>query len=226
VFDRYNEAARRAMFFSRYEASLLGQPLIDSEHILLGLLRDQNEIIRELLEVFHVDPFKIRAAFPIPDPPPAVSSSAALPLSENAKRILAFTATEADKSGTSTIGPEMLLLGILSLPGSRAAKLLAEFGMTYEGVADIYETLAREVAIRAEKRERTPIVLRDSHYELLDLISENMPVPVARRASRQQLVLAILDALAASSIRDTSFRSVEEFTNAIKDELLRRWPGA
>jgi ATP-dependent Clp protease ATP-binding subunit ClpC len=39
MFEKYNEKARRALFFARYEASKLGSRVIESEHILLGILR-------------------------------------------------------------------------------------------------------------------------------------------------------------------------------------------
>jgi ABC-type lipoprotein export system ATPase subunit len=38
MFEKYNEKARRALFFARYEASKLGGRIIESEHILLGNL--------------------------------------------------------------------------------------------------------------------------------------------------------------------------------------------
>jgi len=39
MFERYTEKARRVIFFARYEASQFGSPVIDTEHILLGLVR-------------------------------------------------------------------------------------------------------------------------------------------------------------------------------------------
>jgi len=225
MFDRFNNAARRALFFSRYEASLLGKSEIDSEHILLGLLRDGNEVTREIFRFCNVDPSKVRAAFPIPDPPPQVSSSAELPLSGTAKKILAHTGFfEAEEGRGETIGPETLLLAILRVGESHAARLLEDLGMTYEAVADAWPTVVQEAAAREEKKERTPIILRASHYDLLDLIRESMPLPIARRASRQQLVLAILDAMASTSIEKVPFQSVEEFTDAVKHQLLLKWP--
>src|SRR5688572_19522110 len=39
MFERYDENARRALFFARFEASQLGSRSIEPEHLLLGLLR-------------------------------------------------------------------------------------------------------------------------------------------------------------------------------------------
>ena len=40
MFERYTERARRVLFFARYEATQLGSPSIQTEHLLLGLIRE------------------------------------------------------------------------------------------------------------------------------------------------------------------------------------------
>ena len=69
MFERYTEKARRVIFFARYEASQFGSPYIETEHLLLGLLREDKalanrflrshaaiESIRKQIEVAHHDP--------------------------------------------------------------------------------------------------------------------------------------------------------------------------
>lgn len=46
MFERYTESARRTIFFGRYEASQFGSPEIDTEHLLLGLLREEKSVPR------------------------------------------------------------------------------------------------------------------------------------------------------------------------------------
>jgi hypothetical protein len=41
MFERYTEKARAVIFFARYEASEFGSPVIDTEHLLLGLIRKE-----------------------------------------------------------------------------------------------------------------------------------------------------------------------------------------
>jgi ATP-dependent Clp protease ATP-binding subunit ClpC len=48
MFERYTEKARRVIFFARYEASQFGSPHIETEHILLGLLREDKALRRRL----------------------------------------------------------------------------------------------------------------------------------------------------------------------------------
>jgi ATP-dependent Clp protease ATP-binding subunit ClpC len=42
MFERYTEKARRLIFFARYEASDYGSPFIETEHILLRLMREDH----------------------------------------------------------------------------------------------------------------------------------------------------------------------------------------
>src|SRR6266567_2504961 len=49
MFERYTEKARRVIFFARYEASQFGSPYIDTEHLLLGLLREEKCFAAEIL---------------------------------------------------------------------------------------------------------------------------------------------------------------------------------
>jgi ATP-dependent Clp protease ATP-binding subunit ClpA len=48
MFERYTERARRVVFFARYEASQYGSHVIETEHLLLGLLRVSAEVVEQL----------------------------------------------------------------------------------------------------------------------------------------------------------------------------------
>ena len=49
MFERYTEKARRVIFFARYEASQYGSPYIETEHLLLGLMREDKELANRFL---------------------------------------------------------------------------------------------------------------------------------------------------------------------------------
>jgi len=49
MFERYTEKARRVIFFARYEASQYGSPYIETEQLLLGLLREDHTLVRRVL---------------------------------------------------------------------------------------------------------------------------------------------------------------------------------
>jgi ATP-dependent Clp protease ATP-binding subunit ClpC len=49
MFERYTEKARRVIFFARYEASQFGSQAIETEHLLLGLLREDKALAHRFL---------------------------------------------------------------------------------------------------------------------------------------------------------------------------------
>jgi hypothetical protein len=132
MFERYTEKARRVIFFARYEASQWGSRYIESEHLLLGILREDKQLAkrlglpdsasaRELMErdLTHA---------------PVTATSVDLPLSHECKRILAFGAEAANRLGHSYIGTGHLLLGVLKAEKSYAARFLKAAEMTSEKI--------------------------------------------------------------------------------------------
>src|SRR5262245_19120289 len=112
MFERYTERARRVIFFARYEASQLGSMTIETEHLLLGLLReDRNLMSRFLHHASSSDNVRalIESRSTIRE---KVSTSIDLPLSMECKRILAYAEEEAELLFHRHIGTEHLLLGI------------------------------------------------------------------------------------------------------------------
>ncbi|HET6175903.1 MAG TPA: hypothetical protein VFE61_03150 [Candidatus Sulfotelmatobacter sp.] len=94
MFERYTEKAQRVIFFGRYEASQFGSPVIDTEHLSLGILREDSRVARMLPARA---PEAIRAQVDTRSTKRAkISTSIDLPLSNASKRVLAYGAEEAD----------------------------------------------------------------------------------------------------------------------------------
>ena len=135
MFERYTEKARRTIFFGRYEASQFGSPCIESEHLLLGLLRENKALANQFLQLGLVESIR-KQVEDLTLPGEKVSTSIDLPLSNECKRILVYAAEEADKLSQKFIGTEHLFLGVLREQGCLAAKLLAERGVTLRVVRE------------------------------------------------------------------------------------------
>jgi len=134
MFERYTEKARRVIFFARYEASQYGSSVIASEHILLGLLREDRAIMRQFTgpipswtEIRTEIERLIKRGKPF-------ATSVEVPLSDESKKILNFAGEEADRLGHKHIGTEHILLGILRLQDSLAAKLLIARGAKADAI--------------------------------------------------------------------------------------------
>src|SRR5215831_5562923 len=126
MFERYTERARRVIFFARYEASQFGSMTIESEHLLLGLLREDKNVIYLFLQNSPSgESIREHIALRLPVRE-KVPTSIDLPLSNECTRILAYSAEEAERLNHQHIGTEHLLLGILREEKCVAAEILQQ----------------------------------------------------------------------------------------------------
>lgn len=136
MFERYTERARRVIFFARYEASNYGSPYIETEHLLLGLLREDHALANRLAKEHIVEP-DIRAEIErqITRREP-FSTSVEVPLSGECKNILKFAADAAKKLGHRWVETEHLLLSILRVDTSLAAQILISRGLKAQAIQE------------------------------------------------------------------------------------------
>jgi ATP-dependent Clp protease ATP-binding subunit ClpA len=124
MFERFTEQARRSIFFARYEASQYGSPIIETEHILLGVLREDKRLVRSLFNrVGATESIRkeIEAQITRHD---RVPTSVEVPLSKESKQILQYAADSAAKLKHRHIGTVHVILGVLRVEGCRAARIL------------------------------------------------------------------------------------------------------
>jgi enamine deaminase RidA (YjgF/YER057c/UK114 family) len=137
MFERYTEEARRALFFSRYEASELGSMSIEPEHLLLGLIRLDKGLTSRIFARSHLSLENIRKDIEgrtvLRE---KTATSVEIPFSAETKRVLQFAAEEADRLLHNHIGPEHLLLGILRKEPSVAASILVAQGLHLDTVRE------------------------------------------------------------------------------------------
>jgi hypothetical protein len=128
MFERYTEQARRAIFFARFEASQYGSPVIDLEHLLLGLLRE-DKLLRSLLPIGAAEAIRRQLEASTLRRDPSTATSVDLPLSNAARRALLLAAEEAERMGDRIIEASYLLLGMFRLETGPAASVLQPYGI-------------------------------------------------------------------------------------------------
>ncbi len=152
MFERYTEKARRVIFFARYEASQFGSPYIETEHLLLGLLREDKALTNRFLRS-HASVESIRKQIEqhttIRE---KVSTSVDLPLSNECKRVLAYAAEEAERLSHKHIGTEHLLLGLLREEKCFAAEILQERGLRLPAIREELQRTTQEKAPASGKQ--------------------------------------------------------------------------
>lgn len=136
MFERYSEKARRTVFFARYEASQFGSAYIESEHLLLGILREDKSLV-PLLRIPSAERLREKIEARLGPAKDKVSTSVDLPLSQECKRALTYAAEDADLLGSKNIETRHLVLGLLRLEKSAAVELLAENGIDHATFLEI-----------------------------------------------------------------------------------------
>src|SRR5437773_2902140 len=189
MFERYTEKARRVIFFARYEASQFGSPNIESEHLLLGLLREDKQITNRFLRS-HASIESIRKQIEgrtqIRE---KVSTSVDLPLSQDSKRVLQYAAEEAERLKHKHIGTEHLLLGLLREEKSFAAEILTERGLE---LSKLREELSQAPGKWPPFQPGTGFPPSESFDDLTLAASGNQLEPLIGREDQLERVIQIL----------------------------------
>ncbi len=198
MFERYTEHARRTIFFARCEASQLDSAWIETEHILLGLLKE-DRLLQETLPPDACEVIRAKIEL-IPRPTPQIPTSIDLPLSRESKRALANGAEEAELMNHPHIDCGHLTLGLLRVENSVASDLLQEYGVNIETYR-----LAVNGALRARATGR----------------DENSAAgePAEPSAPRLGPVIATLEQLV-----DKTRRHLKRYTDDYGEQKLKRKP--
>ena len=191
MFERYTERARRVLFFARYEASQLGSISIETEHLLLGLIREGKGLTSRIfarsslsLESIRKD-IEGRTVFR-----EKVSTSVEIPFSTETKRVLHAAAEEAERLLHNYVGTEHLLLGLLREERCLAASILAEKGMRLSTVReDIVQLLNEKTTVTRVKE--TPLLAEFSR-DLTELAMKNSLDPLVGRATELERLQQVL----------------------------------
>ncbi len=189
MFERYTEKARRVIFFARYEASQFGSPYIETEHLLLGVLREDKALTNRFLRT-HASVESIRKKIeghaPVRE---KVPTSVDLPLSDESKRVLAYAAEEAERLANKNIAPEHLFLGLLREERCYAATLLNERGLN---LAAAREQIAKMTAEPASKEPTRAAPQQGLVKDLTQCAIDGQFEPVIGREAEIECVLEVL----------------------------------
>ncbi len=193
MFERYTEKARRVIFFARYEASQFGSPYIETEHLLLGLLREDKALTNRFLRS-HASVESIRKQIEghttIRE---KVSTSVDLPLSNECKRVLAYAAEEAERLSHKHIGTEHLLLGLLREEKCFAAEILSERGLRLPAIREELQRTTQEKPAAAAKAGRNEqSMLAEFSRDLTQSAMDQQLDPLVGRDTEVDRVIQIL----------------------------------
>jgi ATP-dependent Clp protease ATP-binding subunit ClpC len=194
-FEKFSERARRALTRAQEEAQRFGHNYIDTEHILLGLVAEEDSVASKVLANLGVLPNKIRAAVEFVVGRGERSAIGEVGLTPRAKRVIELAVDEARRLSHSYIGTEHLLLGLLRDREGAAVGVLESFGVTFDKAqAEINNVLSQSAPqSRAVARGvgRTP-VLDQLGIDLTNASRSGKLDPIINREKEIQRVIQIL----------------------------------
>ena len=130
----FTERVRKVLAMAREEAARLQHPWVDSEHLLLGLLREGEGVAAAVLQNLgaDLDELMTQTEALAQKGKKGEIDSPDLPYTSRAKKILELTMAEARDFSHSFVGTEHLLLGIIREEKGVGAQVLAQAGITHE----------------------------------------------------------------------------------------------
>ena len=135
MFERFTERARQVVVLAQDEARALKHNYIGTEHILLGLLREEEGLAARVLESLDVTVEEVRAQVARiigPGDEPIVSGQ--IPFTPRAKKVLELSLREALSLKHNYIGTEHILLGLVRENEGVAARILVDFDADAETI--------------------------------------------------------------------------------------------
>ena len=161
-FEKFSERARRALTRAQEEAQRFGHNYIDTEHVLLGLIAEEEGVASRVLANLGVAPNKIRAAVEFVVGRGERSSIGEVGLTPRAKRVIELAVDEARRLNHTYIGTEHLLLGLLREREGAAVGVLESFGVSLEKAQAEINNLLSQGASQARGAgrgtARTPVL--------------------------------------------------------------------
>jgi ClpA/ClpB-like protein len=199
VFERFTERARRVVVLAQEESRALGNDHVGTEHILLGLLGEEEGLASRVLESLQVTLEDVRKQVVRTagsDEPVRLEH---IPFTPGARKVLVRALDEALSLGQNSVGTEHILLGLLRKDEGVGVPILLELGASAEMVRGlVLESLsAGPVRLRAASAQTTGGSI-DARPAAIDPVSRGrtfcrLPESLASLSLADQFVLLTLE---------------------------------
>ncbi|MBL8153555.1 MAG: AAA family ATPase, partial [Anaerolineae bacterium] len=159
--ERFTQRARRVLSLAQEEAERLRHNYIGTEHLLLGLLREEGGVAGRVLRDLGLEQRRVEELVEEMTRASARTSNTAAELSPGTKRVLELAVDEARRMGHHYIGTEHLLLGLVRQSEGVAIDVLKRLGISPEEVRRqtrrvLQESPVQSTSTETEKQQRAP----------------------------------------------------------------------
>jgi ATP-dependent Clp protease ATP-binding subunit ClpC len=199
MFERYTPSARQVIVFAQEEARGLRHNAIGSEHVLIGLLRDELGNGGRALRGLGLDAAAVQERVGAMLPPGSSSTAGQIPFTPRAQRILGRADAESLSLGHEGVGTEHLLLALARESEGIAMRVLGEQGIGADALRDaVRKTLDEPVpeAVAERPAAAPPAAAGLRRAQPFASAPDHLGVPLApdaRRAVGRALAAALAD---------------------------------
>jgi hypothetical protein len=144
-WTKFTMRARRIVFFAQEEAALRGENVVGTEHLLLGLVRENDTVAARILERTGLRSRQIRSDVERQMKPLSATPGTEMQLTPPAKRVINLAFEEARQLDDSYVGTEHLLLGLIREGESPAARVLLKLGADLDKTRREVDALGQEL---------------------------------------------------------------------------------
>src|SRR5215468_3772759 len=152
--ERFTQRARRVLSLAQEEAERLKHNTIGTEHLLLGLMREEGGVAGRVLRDLGLEQAKVEAMVEELTRATMRVPSKSLDLSPGTKRVLELAVDEARRMGHHYIGTEHLLLGLVRLTEGVAIDILKRLGVSPEEVRRQTRRVLQESPVQNSQPDR------------------------------------------------------------------------
>jgi ATP-dependent Clp protease ATP-binding subunit ClpC len=199
LFERFTERARQVVVLAQDEARALKHNYIGTEHILLGLLREEEGLAARVLESLDITVEEVRAQVARIVGQGDEVTTGQIPFTPRAKKVLELALREALSLGHNYIGTEHILLGLVRENEGVAARILLDFDADAEKIRNEIIRMLSGPGRRQQgaggapgEKSKSSKLLDQFGRNLTKLAAESKLDPVVGRQTEIERVMQIL----------------------------------
>ncbi|MDD2890575.1 MAG: ATP-dependent Clp protease ATP-binding subunit [bacterium] len=193
--NQFTDRLNRVFLLAKRETSRLGDSVVKSEHLLIGLIKEGGGVGLRALVNTEVDPNQIlKFIYETKLNPGGIEANENSVISEEIQRILDFAKEESQQMGHNYVGTEHVLLGILREEQCTAAQILLSFDVNIDKIRDeIFTILSIQESSKSKtNKPKTAPTLEHFSRDITKLAAENKLDPVIGREKEIERVMQIL----------------------------------
>ena len=194
-FDKFTERARRVLTLAQEEAQRFNHNYIGTEHLLLGLISENDGVAGQVFGNLKIDVNKVRSAIEFIIGRGERPNANEIGLTPRAKKVIELAVDEARRLGHSYIGTEHLLLGLVREGEGIASGVLESLGVNLDNVRSELSNLIDQTSTSSSrninKKAKTP-TLDQLGVDLTKAAQNNELDPVVGRESEIERAIQVL----------------------------------